>query len=998
MSRDSTGDLERTLNLIESQNAAQRCDLERTVADLERKSVEEKTSLEGMLNGAREDADRHAIKLEALQQQESELQDMLKTRDEELHDLEKALGDSNSNRSELVGQIEQLRVAHETVMSDIADQRQRLRQQESEVQKLVTQIKKSEATASAAIEQNKSLEDALSITTGDLNKKDLRIRAVEKELVILEAQLQEGLSHRMELEKVVSKEEQAAVSSQKRVAHLEDQLYRAENQRVEAASALKDRLQCTTDTIDDLERTCAGQKAQIMRYTEELKGKENEIQELQVHAQHLSKIADAAADTAMVDESRAETLESALERSVAERHAMSAQFKAKLQCKVQNSEALEQTLDKQTMQLITEEVAAQKFGAQVKELLLESGNREKRQERLRDAVVKSEECNEKLAIELRCAEAAKETVADALQQQLQDTMEHSRRDISELKVQLAGRDIAAQSQEKLIAQLSKQATDQQESQVRSRLQKDQLLENEVRQLENQVAQLQFGEVERSEQHLDRFAALEDELERRDRTTLQLQERLGAVEETAQEQSQETQRLHNEVCIEMLALSQRSAEASEAKSLVEMKNVKLQDANAKLRELEMKYTTGYARRTELEKVLKAKDAHVDDLCSKLAHVEGKTRLANSTYTQESKSLQGEIIANQAQCQQLEASVASELARIEEQLNVDIEDRDVTVRNEVARAKAEAEVAQACESRVVDLDSRLRENQARFSELEGKLGMFKRQIELQNCEILAMKCERQADTEVTGHFEENLGSLRNALRDCHERAVAWETTCAEEHAAGLLQEEHLAATQVECAARTAECAGLEARLAIVTETAEHEWTKAAILQKQLVSEAEVHAAQMEKLQSQRATSKFDFHVDFGISQLEEHATLQASAAQVARQQIACLEDELDMKEKEIMKLEQEKRELRLARSASPMRDSSLDQLDQVKAWPANADKSAREQLLGHQIKEKDRQLQVKDEHIARLLNVLKEHRTKMFEDESTGTHFGDVSSRSSMQSGG
>eukprot|EP00746_Dinoflagellata_sp_MGD_P077084 gnl/MRDRNA2_/MRDRNA2_30969_c0_seq1.p1 gnl/MRDRNA2_/MRDRNA2_30969_c0~~gnl/MRDRNA2_/MRDRNA2_30969_c0_seq1.p1 ORF type:complete len:2431 (+),score=758.19 gnl/MRDRNA2_/MRDRNA2_30969_c0_seq1:136-7293(+) len=995
-SQTSSGDLECTLRKIEMQSAAQRGDLERTVLELEKRCLEDKKSLEDKLQRAKEDADRRADRLDELEKRESSLQDALLSRDEELSDLETALGDSNATRNDLVSQVEKLRADHDNVTSDIRDQREQLVQQELEVQRLTRQMKQSEATANAALEQNAGLEDALSSTSGALEKKGLRIREVEKELVILEAQLEEGLSCRLELEKVVSREEQALAAKEAKVADLEEKLRRAESKQVETTDVLQDRLHSTTNTVDELERTCASQKVKLIGYEEELKGKATEIAELQKHTNQLTKLADAASDSAMVDESRAKTLECALERSVAERHCLEAKWNAKLQQKVHNSEKLEQNLESQVTEFAAEEATARRFALEVQELLSKSKDHSKEEVRLYDAISFSEGQNAKLVTEfrsaeteVRCMEAEQHAVADALKQQLKDSMDRSHRDVSELKAQLAGK-----SQEQLM-QLTKESLEKQQKQ-----QKEQVLEGEVLRLESQIAQLQLGEIERAEQHLDRFAALEDELDRRERQTMQLRECLGTVEETAQQQSKETLRLHNEVCTEMLMQAKHSAEASENKFLIESlerkgkeREMQLQDAKARLKELEMKCTTGYVHRTELEKVLKAKDAHVDDLSFRLARMEGESRLTTSAYSIEANGLQKEILDNQAQCNQLESCVAAELARIEEKLNLDIEDRDVAVRNEVARAEVEAQVAQTCENQVVNLERRLREKQALTAEMEGKLAICNQQIELQNCEILAMRCERQADTEVTGHIDESLGSLRGALREVHSRALTWEASCAEEQNAGMLQKEHLAASQLECAARTAECAGLEQRLELVSETAEHEWTKAMLLQKQLQSECEIYTAHIEKLQL-NASAKLNSNVDFGmISRLEEHAALQASATHVARQQIACLEEELDLKEKEIVRLEQERQGFRLARASSPLRDCSLKSIDRVKA-----DRSGRESLLQHQLSEKEQQLQVKDEHIARLLNVLKEHRMILFEDESTGTCVGDVSSRSSMQSGG
>jgi len=125
-----------------------------------------------------------------------------------------------------------------------------------------------------------------------------------------------------------------------------------------------------------------------------------------------------------------------------------------------------------------------------------------------------------------------------------------------------------------------------------------------------------------------------------------------------------------------------------------------------------------------------------------------------------------------------------------------------------------------------------------------------------------------------------------------------------------------------------------------------------------------------------------------ELDGQVSHERSRKEAAQQQVLCLEYELDGKEAA----------LQVAERALERRDAELQQaqlqvrLRQEGAAGTTTSEEIRVKALRHQLAERERQLELKDQHISRLLNVLRQHRSIFVEEESTVCHSTDLSPRS------
>merc|ERR1711879_606227 len=109
------------------------------------------------------------------------------------------------------------------------------------------------------------------------------------------------------------------------------------------------------------------------------------------------------------------------------------------------------------------------------------------------------------------------------------------------------------------------------------------------------------------------------------------------------------------------------------------------------------------------------------------------------------------------------------------------------------------------------------------------------------------------------------------------------------------------------------------------------------------------------------------------------------EAAQQQVLCLEYELDGKEAA----------LQVAERALERRDADLQQAQlQLRALQegtplqpmgtSSLGEEVRVNALQSQLLERERQLELKDQHISRLLNVLRQHRSIFVEENSSTLH--------------
>lgn len=125
-----------------------------------------------------------------------------------------------------------------------------------------------------------------------------------------------------------------------------------------------------------------------------------------------------------------------------------------------------------------------------------------------------------------------------------------------------------------------------------------------------------------------------------------------------------------------------------------------------------------------------------------------------------------------------------------------------------------------------------------------------------------------------------------------------------------------------------------------------------------------------------------------ELDNQVSHERSRKEAAQQQVLCLEYELDGKEAA----------LQVAERALDRRDAELQQaqlqvrLRQEGAAGTTNSEEIRVKALRQQLAERERQLELKDQHISRLLNVLRQHRSIFVDEDSTPMHSTDLSPRS------
>ena len=125
-----------------------------------------------------------------------------------------------------------------------------------------------------------------------------------------------------------------------------------------------------------------------------------------------------------------------------------------------------------------------------------------------------------------------------------------------------------------------------------------------------------------------------------------------------------------------------------------------------------------------------------------------------------------------------------------------------------------------------------------------------------------------------------------------------------------------------------------------------------------------------------------------ELDGQVSHERSRKEAAQQQVLCLEYELDGKEAA----------LQVAERALDRRDAELQQaqlqvrLRQEGAAGTTSSEEIRVKALRQQLAERERQLELKDQHISRLLNVLRQHRSIFVDEDSTPMHSTDLSPRS------
>eukprot|EP00933_Yihiella_yeosuensis_P022722 TRINITY_DN17837_c0_g1_i1.p1 TRINITY_DN17837_c0_g1~~TRINITY_DN17837_c0_g1_i1.p1 ORF type:complete len:312 (+),score=71.48 TRINITY_DN17837_c0_g1_i1:106-1041(+) len=139
----------------------------------------------------------------------------------------------------------------------------------------------------------------------------------------------------------------------------------------------------------------------------------------------------------------------------------------------------------------------------------------------------------------------------------------------------------------------------------------------------------------------------------------------------------------------------------------------------------------------------------------------------------------------------------------------------------------------------------------------------------------------------------------------------------------------------------------------------------------SKAQCQESRMQQLECELQAEKSS------RQELETQLTHERSRKEAAQQQVLCLEYELDGKEAA----------LQVAERTLERRDADLQQAQlQIRAMEGGLDtvasmaggEDARMRALRAQLAERERQLELKDQHIARLLNVIKQHKSSFADD--------------------
>jgi len=122
-----------------------------------------------------------------------------------------------------------------------------------------------------------------------------------------------------------------------------------------------------------------------------------------------------------------------------------------------------------------------------------------------------------------------------------------------------------------------------------------------------------------------------------------------------------------------------------------------------------------------------------------------------------------------------------------------------------------------------------------------------------------------------------------------------------------------------------------------------------------------------------------------ELETQVAHERSRKEAAQQQVLCLEYELDGKEGALQVAEHtlERRDADLQQAQLRLRalqESNAAVATGYSGGPGLGAEDLRFAALRAQLNERDRQLELKDQHIARLLNVLRQHRSIFVEDDA------------------
>lgn len=121
-------------------------------------------------------------------------------------------------------------------------------------------------------------------------------------------------------------------------------------------------------------------------------------------------------------------------------------------------------------------------------------------------------------------------------------------------------------------------------------------------------------------------------------------------------------------------------------------------------------------------------------------------------------------------------------------------------------------------------------------------------------------------------------------------------------------------------------------------------------------------------------------FFRQELEHQLSDERHRREAAQQQVLCLEYELDGKEAALQvaerALEHKNAELQQAVMQSRFSIEGLSRAGSLSVYPGE---DHRLKTLRSELAERERQLELKDQHISRLLNVLKQHKNSIFEGD-------------------
>jgi len=122
--------------------------------------------------------------------------------------------------------------------------------------------------------------------------------------------------------------------------------------------------------------------------------------------------------------------------------------------------------------------------------------------------------------------------------------------------------------------------------------------------------------------------------------------------------------------------------------------------------------------------------------------------------------------------------------------------------------------------------------------------------------------------------------------------------------------------------------------------------------------------------------------GRQELDAQVTHERSRKEAAQQQVLCLEYELDGKEAALQVAERalERRDADLQHAQLQLRALQEGAAAQSTLLASNSEEARVKALKSHLV-ERERQLELKDQHISRLLNVLRQHRSTFVEEDST-----------------